>query len=96
MEFTDPVKLAEAAEAIYNVRYRESLAASHPGQFVVIDMNDEEAYVGEFPEEALKKAKEKAPDGVFHLIRIGAPGAFKVSYVERQASSWGGTLRSAG
>jgi hypothetical protein len=33
--------------------------------------------VGVFPEEAINKATAEAPNGLFHLMRIEPPAAFK-------------------
>ncbi len=95
MSLTDPSKIAQAAEKIYDERHREKLEKEHSGEFVVIDVKDQEIYLGEHPETALQEARKKAPYGVFHLIRIGAPGAFRVSHASRQASPWDWTLRPA-
>ena len=96
MSLTDPGKIAATAEKIYEERYREVYEQDHSGHFVAIDVQDGEAYLAEFPEGALQLARERAPHGVFHLIRIGAPGAFRVSHVGEQASCWNWTLRPAG
>jgi len=93
---TDPGKIAQAAERIYEEKYKADYEKSFWGEFVVINVYDGAAYRGEFAEEALQKAREEAPYGVFHLIRIGAPGAFKVSYIGQRQASWNWTLRSAG
>ncbi len=96
LALTDPGKIAAAAEKIYDERYRQKYEGKFLGQFVVIDVHGGSAYQGEFAEEALQKARESAPHGVFHLIRIGAPGAFKVSYVGERETSWNWVLRPAG
>ena len=96
MSLTNPGKIADAAEKIYDERYRKDLEERHSGQFVVIDVKSGEAYRGEFAEDALTVARERAPHGVFHLIRIGSPGAFRVSYVGQQTASWNWTLRQTG
>ncbi len=96
MNLTDPGKIADAAEKIYEERYRKEFEETHSGQFVVIDVKSGEAYQGEFAEDALKVARERSPHGVFHLIRVGSPGAFRVSYVGQRTASWNWTLRSTG
>ena len=96
MSLTDPGKIAATAEIIYKERYREAYEKDHSGQFVAIDVQDGAAYLGEFPEDALQQARERAPHGVFHLIRIGSPGAFRVSYVGEQSACWNWTLRPTG
>ena len=93
---TDPSKIAENAEGIYAERYKEEYEREHGGEFVVIDVSDGAAYRGTFAEEALMAARQQSPNGVFHLIRVGAPGAFRVSYVGGQddESNWHWALRS--
>jgi hypothetical protein len=85
----NPDKIAEEGERVYKERHRERLEKEFPGQFAAIDVGTGEAYVGEFPEVALKHAQEASPHAVVHLIRIGAEGAFKVSYAgARPRSTW--------
>src|SRR5262245_57443387 len=89
-----PDKIVEAGEQFYAQRHKERLEREHPGHFVAIDVTTGEAFVGEFAEVALQTARAKAPHGIFHLIRIGAPGAFKVSYVSgRPRDGWDRFLR---
>lgn len=75
-----PDRIAEEGQRIYLAKYRESLERTNIGQFVAIDVLSGQAYVGKFAEIALDEARKKAPNGVFHLVRIGSPGAFKVSF----------------
>ncbi len=93
---TDPTKIAEAAEAIYDEKYREGYEADHNGEFVAIDVTDQKAYLGEHAEDALLHAREQAPHGVFHLMKVGATAAFKLCHVDRQrpSSAWHWPLRS--
>ena len=74
-----PQEIADSGEGIYDRKYRESYEGSIWGAFVAIDVRTEEAYVGSTSSEALNKAREVAPKGVFHLLRVGSPGAFHVS-----------------
>ena len=91
-----PDKIAEAGEKLYEERHKASLEPDHDGEFVAIDVVTGEAYTGEFPEEAIQHAKDAAPYAVLHLIRIGAPGAFKVSYAARHHDWWNRPLRQVG
>ncbi len=84
----DPQEVAEKGEAIYAEKFRESYEAKKAGQFVAIDVLTEKAYVAAQPEEALDLARRKAPDGIFHLIKIGSEGAFRVSYTANAGSDW--------
>lgn len=91
-----PNKIAEAGERIYADRYKVELERDQFGHFVAIDVTTGESYVAEFPEQALEKARAAAPNGIFHLIRIGAPGAFKVSFgLSRNDDFWGRPLRQS-
>ena len=69
-------------------RAREYLQRKVPGEyerkyrnsFVVIDIGTEEIWRSQKPEKAFEAAKKKAPEGIFYLIRVGSPGAFRMSY----------------
>ncbi len=78
--FTRPQEIVEAGEKIYAEKYKQDYERNHPGKFAAVDVLTGAAYVAEFPEDALQQAREKAPTGLFHLIKIGSPGAFRVSY----------------
>jgi hypothetical protein len=80
MLFNTPAKIVEAGELIYAQRYKSRLEVERPGEFVAIDVLTGDAYIARFPEEALKEARHQAQTGVFHLIRVGSPGAFRVSH----------------
>lgn len=46
------------------------------------------SFVGDTPERALRIGHEKTPDGMFHLIRVGHAGAYRVSYSSNASSDW--------
>ncbi len=77
---TDPKKMAERGERIYQDKYKTAYEEEHWGKFLAIDVTSEKAYLGDTPEEALLTARREAPKGVFHLIRVGHTGAFRVSH----------------
>ena len=87
-ELSTPDKIAKRGETIYQERYKDRFERKFHGQFVVIDVSTEEAYIAPYPEEALEKAQNASENGIFHLIRIGAPGAFRVSYVSHGNRPW--------
>ena len=86
MALKSPTEIVGAAEKIYNERYREEYEKSFHDHFVIIDIRTGLAYHEEWPERALAVAREKAPNGIFHMIRVGSPGAFRVSYTRENAS----------
>jgi len=87
---TDPKGIAERGTQIYAAKYQEKLEKEYPGQFVAIDVRSEEAFVKASPEDALRAAQQKNPHGMFHLIRIGSPGVFRVGYASSrsQRGNW--------
>lgn len=90
-----PEKIAEAGERIYSEKYKAAYEQQHRGQYVAIDVLTDSVYLAQFPEEALDRARTAAPNGVFHLIRVGAPGAFRVSFGRGASRNgfWGRPLR---
>ena len=78
--FSTPQQIADIGHRIYDERYRASYEASFAGQYVVIDVNTEIAYTGVRPESALEAARAANPNGLFHLLKVGAQGAFRVSF----------------
>ncbi len=76
----NPQEIAERGENIYNKKFRQKYEKKHWGLFVVIEVVSEEAYLGDTPEKAVEEARHEAPNGVFHLIKVGTPDAFRVSY----------------
>jgi hypothetical protein len=85
MRLDTPDGIAEAGERIYAEKYQARLEQEHPGAFVVIDVLSGRAYIASFPEQALQDARADAHAGVFHLIKVGAPGAFSSSHLSRLA-----------
>jgi hypothetical protein len=74
---SDPRRIAERGNAIYRDKYLSDFDPRWRGRFAAIDVDTQEAYVADFPEEALAKAKQAAPEGHFYLIRIGSRGGFR-------------------
>ena len=91
-----PTKIAEEGHRFYDEQYKADLERDRNGEYVAIDVSTGSAYVARYPELAIEEAREKAPNGVFHLIRIGAPGAFKVSFgFGSNDDFWGRPLRQS-
>jgi hypothetical protein len=87
-QFNNPQEIAKAGQEIYERKYRANYEPVYSGQFVVIDVKSEEVFVAPHPEEAIKKARLKSPTGIFHLIKVGSPGAYKVSYSLNVRRQW--------
>lgn len=85
---SNPKAIAETGEKIYNEKYRAQYEADHSGKFVAINIRTEHATLGDTPEKALEDGKNADSSGVFHLIKIGSPGAFRVSYAQHGSNDW--------
>jgi hypothetical protein len=79
LQSLNPEEVARTGEAIYREMYQENYEQNHRGMFVAINVNTKAATLGKSAGEALQKAKEADPHGVFHLIRVGFSGAFQLS-----------------
>lgn len=63
------------------VRYegiRGELEAQHHGEYVMIEVDSGDHYVGKTPDEALHRAQTVHPDKAFYLIRMGYKAAHKL------------------
>ena len=63
---------ADRAIEIYERKYKEEFERRYKGQFVVIDVHSEEAYVHESSAGAYQEARKEAPLGLFYLLRVGS------------------------
>jgi hypothetical protein len=87
-EFSNPKAIAEAGEEIYN-SLRTDLEANHRGRFVAINVKSKTHHLADTADQALENARNAEPGGVFHLIRVGFPGAFQISHaVQKPSSDW--------
>src|ERR1039457_4437924 len=79
----DPKAISDAGERIYDERYRQAYESAYPGPFFLVDVLSGNATLGGTSSEALLKARQQYPKGVFHLIRVGHAGAFEVGTAYR-------------
>jgi hypothetical protein len=75
-----PQAIAERGEKIYAEKYKDTYEKQFLGQFVAIDIDSGESFVAKTPEQAISAAQAAKDGGFFHLIRIGAPGTYRVGY----------------
>jgi hypothetical protein len=83
-----PNSIAEKGEALYRDKFQTEYEIKYPGKFLAIDVNTAIPYVADTPEqavEALLKANSKA---YYHVVRIGAPGVYRVGYAQHSQSEW--------
>lgn len=63
--------LAIKARKIYDERLKQTLEASSLGQFIAIEVDSGDYFLGSTPLEAIKKAKLRYPEKVFHVMKVG-------------------------
>lgn len=86
VNLTNPKAIAHAGEEIYLEKFKNEYEEIHVGKFVAINVIAETATLADTPEAALESARAADPKGVFHLIRVGFPSAFQISYGIPQTS----------
>lgn len=67
--------VAIKARKIYENKLKAVLETKYPGQFVAIEVNSGNYFLGSTPLEAIKKAKMKYPDDSFHVMKVGSRAA---------------------
>lgn len=62
--------VADRAKRIYRERLQSHLEVSDPDQFVAIEPDSGEFFIGATLSEAIGKSREKYPDRLAHAIRV--------------------------
>lgn len=65
------------AKEIYE-RLRSDLEANHRNQFVAIEPDSGDFFIGQTFDEAVKSARSKYPSKLSHTIRVGHAAAFHI------------------
>ena len=73
--FVDKNEHVDRGKGIYE-KIKDKLEPAHKGEFVAIEVDTGDYFVGKDLIEADRKAREKYPDAVFYLARIGYRAAF--------------------
>ena len=87
-DLSTPAKIVEAATRLYEEKYQADYEGEHKGEYAAIDVRGRGIYVDESSSGALEKARKEAPNGVFHLIRIGYDSAFKATRFVARQDDW--------
>ena len=74
----NPQAISEAGTRIYVTKYKAEYEARYRDQFVAINLLDQSATLGATVNEALTKAENLHPDGLFHVIRVSHRTAFHI------------------
>jgi hypothetical protein len=67
--------LAVKARTIYSQRLKQTLEACCRGQFVAIEVDSGDYFLGSTPLEAIKNGKAKYPEKAFHVMKVGYKAA---------------------
>lgn len=80
-----PQDISDRGDAIYKRKFKSSYEKEHPGKFLAIDVETEEGFLGDKPEQAIEAAQAQNINGFFHLVKIGSAGVFRVSFSRSHA-----------
>ena len=81
----NPEEIAKKGEEIYQRKFKGQYEPNFNGKFLVIEIGSEEGFLGNTSAQALEKAKEKYPQKIFYIKKIGFPAAEVVfSYLPRK------------
>ena len=74
-EMIDPKTLAIKGETLYATGIKDLVKSAHIGEYVAIEVESGDYFLGHTLKEAGEKARAVYPDKVFHFIKIGSPVA---------------------
>lgn len=82
-------EIAKAGERIYDQKYKAQYESKFPDHYAVIDIDTEEAVVGEYAEDAVVNATRRFGTHRQHLIRIGSTSAVQLgSFFPDASLAW--------
>lgn len=82
-------QIVKAGERIYDQKYKTQYEAKFPDHYAVIDIDTEEAIVGEYAEDAVINAGKRFGSHRQHLIRIGSSSAVQLgSFFPDASLAW--------
>ncbi len=76
-------KIAQDGQKIYD-KIKVKYEPAHNGEFLAIETESENAYLGKTSAEAVEIAREKHPDKVFYVIKIGYAVAETLAALAKQ------------
>jgi len=73
----DKDEIASRGQEIYAQTLKEKLERDHLGEIVAIEVETGDYFLGKTSIEATKKARQKYPNAVFYVVKIGYPVVHK-------------------
>lgn len=71
-------EIAERGQALYDREIRDKLESSARGKLLVLDIETGDYEIDRDEVAAVKRAQEKRPQGVFYILRVGYPTAYRL------------------
>jgi len=68
--------IADKARGLYDEKYRHALEESNHGEFICVEPESGEYFLGATFDEAVNKSIDAYPDRLTHTLRIGHSAAF--------------------
>lgn len=83
-----PNSIAEKGEALYREKFKAEYEIKYPGKYLAIDVNTATPYLADTPEQAVEALLKANPSAYYHVVRIGAPGVYRVGYAQHEQREW--------
>ena len=76
-------QVATKAKSLYEAKYRTQLEENHRGEFVCIEPESEDCFLGATFDEAVNKAIDAYPDRLTHTLRVGHAAALHLGVMRQ-------------
>jgi hypothetical protein len=83
-----PNSIAEKGEILYREKFQADYEVRYPGKYLAIDVNSATPYLADTPEQAVENLLKVNPHAYYHLVRIGAPGVYRVGFAHHDQREW--------
>ena len=80
-----PAEIAQKGIQVYQ-KISKQIEKAHFGDFVAIEVESGEYFLGQTQVEAIEKAKKHFPTKIFYLMKVGFPAAVTFSGYQRPLS----------
>ena len=71
-------EIVQRGQVLYDQQIRAHVEASHPGKFLVLDIETGDYEIDADDVAALQRAKARHPDAAFYILRVGTPTAYRL------------------
>lgn len=72
-------EISTAGEELYRTKLKKSLERQHNGEFIAIEVQSGDYFLGKTQADALTAAKKKYPERLLHFVKIGFPATVSMS-----------------